>query len=429
MAVIERKRYLEMLAKRRDNGRVKIVTGIRRCGKSVFLDTIYRDRLIRDGVAKEQIILLDLDDYHNARYRNPVELDDYLRGMVKNEDQRYYILIDDIHRVKPAPDPSRPDKAIRFTDVLSGLGRLPNVDVCATVSNSKTLSCDIATNLRCDIIPLTPLTYEEFHAAYPGDKSLAWREYSTYGGMPEVLAIESHEDKAHYLADLFRLIYITDVIERNHLKVDEEVLDQLLYMISSSVGSLTNPTQLANKFKSANTLKIKNETISRYLDCFIETFVIHKSLRYDINGRTYIETPQKYYFSDIGLRNVKTNFCQGEEGPIIENILHNELKARGFNIDVGVVPIRWKDEDGKARRSMLEVDFVLSKGKKRCYIQSASTVAEKETRQQVSAPLCHIDDTFPKIVITQDKKRIRTDNRGIRYLNIEDFLSGKINNL
>jgi len=386
---------------------------------------------MREGVAKEQIITLDLDDNLNARYRNPIELSDYLRSLIKKEDKRYYILIDEIQKVKPVPNPYLPDEKIGFVDVLNGLKNLPNVDVYVTGSNSKMLSSDIATEFRGrgDIIPLSPLTYDEFYAAYPGEKRYAWREFITYGGMPKVLSIPSHEDKAQYLADLFRLIYIKDVIERNRLKADEGALDELLNVISSAVGSLTNPTKIADTFLSVRKLKIKNETISRYLDCFIEAFVLHKAFRYDIKGRAYIETPLKYYFSDIGLRNVKINFRQHEENHILENILYNELKARGFNVDVGVVPIRWKDKDGKMKLSMLEVDFVLNKGDNRYYIQAALTVAEEAKRLQEVNSLNRIDDSFTKIVVTKDETLPWTDEQGVRYINIEDFLLGKINEL
>ena len=431
MVVIERKRYLEKLIRLRDNGQVKIITGIRRCGKSFLLNVIYRDYLMQDGVKKEQIIGLDLDDNLNARYRNPMELSNYLRSLVKDEDKRYYILIDEIQKVKPVPNPYLPDEKIGFVDVLNGLKNLPYVDVYVTGSNSKMLSSDIATEFRGrgDIIPLAPLTYDEFYNAYPGEPRFAWREFITYGGMPKLLSIESHESKAQYLADLYRLLYIKDVIERNHLKTDEAVLDELLNIISSAVGSLTNPTKIADTFQTVKKTKIKSDTISRYLDCFIDAFILHKAFRYDIKGRSYIETPLKYYFSDIGLRNVKINFRQHEENHIMENILYNELKVRGFSIDVGVVPVRRKDEDGKMKLSQLEVDFVLNKGEKRYYIQSALTVADEEKRLQEVNSLNRIDDSFTKIVIIKDDKLPWTDERGVLYMNIEDFLLNKINEL
>lgn len=429
--IIARNRYLEKLIKLRDNGQIKIITGIRRCGKSFLLNTIYRDYLMQDGVCKEQIILLDLDDNLNARYRNPIELSSYLRALVSDEGKRYYVLIDEIQNVKSVPNPYLPDEKIGFIDVLNGLKNLSNVDVCVTGSNSRMLSTDIATEFRGrgDIIPLAPLTYDEFYAAYPGEKRFAWREFVTYGGMPKVLSIESHEDKARYLADLFRLIYIRDVIERNHLKADEAVLDDLLNVISSAVGSLTNPTKISDTFRTLKKIRLKNETVSRYLDCFIDAFVLHKAFRYDIKGRAYIETPLKYYFSDIGLRNVKINFRQHEENHIMENILFNELKARGFSIDVGVVPVRWKDEVGKMRLSQLEVDFVLNKGERRYYIQSALTVAEEDKRKQEVNSLNRIDDSFTKMVIIKDDILPWTDERGVKYINVEDFLLNEINML
>lgn len=429
--IIARKRYLEKIIKLRDNGQVKIITGIRRCGKSFLLNTIYHNYLLQNGVNKEQIIILDLDDNLNARYRNPIELSNYLRATVADVDKQYYILIDEIQNVKPVANPYLQGEKINFVDVLNGLKNLPNVDIYVTGSNSKMLSTDIATEFRGrgDIIPLTPLTYDEFYAAYPGEKRFAWREFVTYGGMPKVLSIESHEDKAQYLTDLFRLIYIKDVIERNHLKADEAVLDELLNVISSAVGSLTNPTKIAGTFQTIKRIRLKNETISRYLDCFVDAFVLHKTFRYDIKGRAYIDTPLKYYFSDIGLRNAKINFRQHEENHIMENILFNELKARGFSIDVGVVPIRWKDETGKMRLSQLEVDFVLNKGERRYYIQSALTVAEENKRQQEVNSLNRIDDSFTKLVIIKDDILPWTDERGVKYINVEDFLLKEINTL
>lgn len=427
--IIARNRYLNRLNKLRDNGQVKIITGIRRCGKSFLLNTIYRNHLLQEGVNNEQIIVLDLDDNINARYRNPIELSNYIRALVADANKRYYVLIDEIQNVKSIPNPYLPDEKIGFVDVLNGLKNLPNVDVYVTGSNSKMLSTDIATEFRGrgDIIPLTPLTYDEFYEAYPGEKRFAWREFVTYGGMPKVLSIDSHEDKALYLADLFRLIYIRDVIDRNRLKADEAILDELLNVISSAVGSLSNPSRIADTFQTMKKIKLKNETVSRYLDCFIDAFVLHKAFRYDIKGRAYIETPLKYYFSDIGLRNVKINFRQHEENHIMENILFNELKARGFSIDVGIVPIRWKDETGKLRISQLEVDFVINKGARRYYIQSAFTIAEEDKHQQEVNSLNHIDDSFTKIVITKDDILPWTDERGVKYINIEDFLLKEIN--
>lgn len=431
MEKIARNRYLEKLIKLRNNGQVKIITGIRRCGKSFLLNTIYRDYLLHDGVSKEQIIMLDLDDNLNARYRNPMELSDYLRSAVADQSQRYYILIDEIQNVKPVSNPYLPEEKIGFVDVLNGLKNLPNVDVYVTGSNSKMLSADIATEFRGrgDIVPLFPLTYDEFYASYPGEKRFAWREFVMYGGMPKLLSIKSHEDKAQYLSDLFSLIYIKDVIERNRLKADEAVLDDLLNVISSAVGSLTNPTRIADTFLTVKKLKIKNASISHYLDCFVDAFVLQKAFRYDIKGRAYIETPLKYYFSDIGLRNVKINFRQQEENHILENVLFNELKARGFSVDVGVVPVRYKEEDGKDRYAQLEVDFVVNRGERRYYIQSALSVADDSKRLQEVNSLNRIDDSFIKMVIVKDDILPWVDEHGVRYVNVEDFLLTEIQQL
>lgn len=434
MTIIQRKRYLDKLIALRDNGQVKIITGIRRCGKSFLLNTLYRDYLIKQGVAPEQIIFLDLDDIQNHTYRNPIKLDQHVREMIKDNNKRYYILIDEIQKVRriPNPDlPNEPDEKIGFVDVLNGLKNLPNADICVTGSNSKMLSSDIVTEFRGrgDLIRLSPLTYDEFYDAYQEDKHRAWREFITYGGMPKIVLLTSHEEKSQYLADLFNLIYLTDVIERNNLKANIDVLDDLLNIVSSAVGSLTNPSRLANTFESVKHLKIKNETLSHYLDCFIEAFILNKSFRYDIKGRAYMDTPLKYYFTDIGLRNVKINFRQQEENHMMENVLYNELKARGFSIDVGVVPYRWKDQEGKMRQSLLEVDFVVNKAEKRYYIQSALTVAEEDKRQQEVNSLNRIDDSYTKIVIVKDGILPWTDDRGVQYIAIEDFLLEKINEL
>lgn len=431
MKIIERKRYLDRLIALRDNGQVKIITGIRRCGKSFLLHTLFRNHLLAEGVDAEQIITLDLDDSYHARYRNPMELSDYVREKVKDTSRRHYVLIDEIQQVRPIPNPYLPEEKIGFTDVLNGLKNLPQVDVYVTGSNSKMLSTDIATEFRGrgDIIALAPLTFDEFYAAYPKEKRHAWREFITYGGMPKLLSIEEHEEKARYLDMLFRLIYIKDVIERNRLKTDEAVLEDLLNVIASAVGSLTNPTKIADTFKSVKRLNIKNETIARYLDCFVDAFVLHKSFRYDIKGRAYIDTPLKYYYTDIGLRNVRLNFRQQEENHIMENVLYNELRARGFNVDVGVVPLRRKDADGRMKTSMLEVDFVVNRGEKRHYIQSALTVGEEQKRLQEVNSLHRIDDSFAKWVVVKDDILPWTDEQGVRYVNIEDFLLREIQQL
>ncbi|MCD8387310.1 MAG: ATP-binding protein [Bacteroidales bacterium] len=395
------------------------------------MNKIFHDYLIGQGVSNGQIIQLDLDDSLNARYRNPLELDTYLREQLKEKATQYYILLDEIQKVKPVPNPYLKEDRIGFVDILNGLKNLTNVDVYVTGSNSKMLSTDIATEFRGrgDLIAMSPLTYDEFYAAYSDDKKRAWREFFTYGGMPKILSLKSHEEKAKYLFDLFNHIYIKDILERYNLKADEAVLNDLLNVISSAVGSLTNPSRIADTFQSVKKLKIKNETISRYLDCFVEAFLLHKALRFNIKGRSYIETPLKYYFTDIGLRNAKINFRQQEENHIMENILFNELKARGFSVDIGVVEYNHKNAEGKNVCSQLEVDFVVNKGDLRYYIQSALTVDEESKRLQEVNSLNRIDDSFTKIVVVKDDIIPWTDDRGIQYINIEDFLLNKIDHL
>lgn len=430
---IERKRNLQRLINSRKNGQIKIITGIRRCGKSYLLGVLYRDYLLQEGVKPEQIIGLELDNDLNARYRNPLELGAYIRQMVSDTTRDYYVLLDEIQMVEAIDNPYLPKNSgakITFVDVLLGLKNLPNVDVYVTDNNSKMLSSDVATAFRDrgEEIHITPLTYDEFYEAFQKEKRFAWREFVAYGGMPFVLQKNTHEQKSKYLQDLFRLTYIKDVIERNHLRADEETLDELLNVIASAVGSLTNPTRLANTFKSAKGLKVKNETISTYLDCLADAYILSKSYRYDIKGRSYIDTPLKYYFTDIGLRNARLNFRQQEENHIMENILYNELTARGFNVDVGVVEYS-HTVAGKKIRSQLEVDFVVNLTDKRYYIQSALTVADEDKRLQEVNSLNRIDDSYTKIVVVSDNILPWIDERGVQYINIEDFLLKRINTL
>ncbi len=430
---IERKRNLQRLIDSRQNGQIKIITGIRRCGKSYLLGVLYRDYLLQNGIAAEQIITLELDNDINARYRNPLELGAHLRQIVSDTTKYYYVLLDEIQMVEAIDNPYLPPKSgskITFVDVLLGLKGLPNVDIYVTGSNSKMLSSDVATAFRDrgEEIHITPLSYDEFYAAYPKEKRFAWREFVAYGGMPLVMQKNTHEEKSNYLQDLFRLTYIKDVVERNHLRASAETLDELLNVVASSVGSLTNPTRLANTFQSVKGLKIKNETISTYLNCFIDAYILSKSYRYDIKGRSYIDTPLKYYFTDIGLRNARLNFRQQEENHIMENILYNELTARGFNVDVGVVEYNHTSA-GIKKRSLLEIDFVVNLAEKRYYIQSALTVADEAKRQQEINALNRIDDSYTKIVVVRDDILPWTDERGVQYINIEDFLLDKINTL
>jgi predicted AAA+ superfamily ATPase len=317
-----------------------------------------------------------------------------------------------------------PGVTIGFVDVLLGLMKIENVDLYVTGSNSKMLSTDILTEFkdRGDEIKVNPLTFKEFYEAYDGEKRDAWSEYFTYGGMPVVLLRNTHEEKSKYLKDLFAKTYITDVIERHNILNDKEVLEEILNFVSSSIGSLTNPTKLSNTFKTVKKTNISSATINTYLDYFVDAFIIRKSYRYDIKGKKYIDTPLKYYFSDVGLRNARLNFRQQEENHIMENIIYNELVARAFDIDVGVVEYNYKNEKRQSQRTWLEVDFVANKNSKRYYVQSAFTISGEEKRKQETNSLYRIDDSFKKIIVVKDNIIPWHDEKGILYVGIERFL-------
>lgn len=431
---IKRNRYLQKLIKSKNDGQIKIITGIRRCGKSILLNELYRQYLLDSGVTEEEIIAIELDNDISIRYRNPLELSKYIREKVKEQNKKYYVLIDEIQMVEDIPNPYLPKESrskITFVDVLLGLKSMRNLDIYVTGSNSRMLSSDILTTFRDrgEEIHISPLTYDEFLPAYKGDRRHAMREFMVYGGMPMVLQKTSHEEKTKYLTDLFNLTYIKDVIERNKLRTDKETLDELLNFVASSVGSLTNPSRLANTFQSVKHINIKNESVSKYLDCFTDAFILEKAYRYDIKGRKYINTPLKYYFTDIGLRNARLNFRQQEENHIMENVIYNELTARGFNVDVGVVEYTHADENGKIIRTQLEVDFIVRVATKNYYIQSALTVSEERKRLQEINSLSRIPDSYTKIVVVRDDILPWTDEKGIQYIGMEDFLLEYINNM
>ena len=424
--VIERPQYLQKLINKRENGFIKVITGIRRCGKSYLLFNLYREYLTGTGVEDSQIIELALDEARNARYRNPMELDQYIREQITDKNQMYYVFLDEIQKVAEIQNPHVDDTnaKIGFVDVLLGLMKIKNVDLYVTGSNSRMLSSDILTEFRDrgDEIKVNPLTFREFCTAFDGDKREAWREYYTYGGMPVVLLRKSHAEKSKYLKDLFAKTYITDVLERHKIAKDKEVLEELLNIVSSSIGSLTNPTKLSNTFGSLKKIKISSFTISAYLDYFIDAFIICKSLRYDIKGKKYIDTPLKYYFTDVGLRNARLNFRQQEENHIMENIIYNELCARAFDVDVGVVEHNHKNKLGKSQRSQLEVDFIANRETRRYYIQSALSVSDEEKRMQETNSLYRIADSFKKIIVVKDDIIPWHDERGVLYIGIEQFL-------
>lgn len=424
--IIKRDRYLKKLIAKKENGLIKVITGIRRCGKSYLLFELYHAYLNSVGIPDDNIIELALDEVTNARYRNPLELDQYLRQQIIHKDRKYYIFIDEIQKVSEIQNPyvDDADAKIGFVDVLLGIMKIKNVDLYVTGSNSRMLSSDILTEFkdRGDEIRVNPLTYREYYDAFPGEKRYAWREYYTYGGMPLVLSKQTHEEKSKYLKDLFTKTYISDVIEHNRIGNEQLVLEDLLNIISSSVGSLTNPTKLSNTFRSVKQISVTPYTIGKYLDYFIDAFIMCKAFRYDIKGKKYMETPLKYYFTDVGLRNARLNFRQQEENHIMENIIFNELLVRDFDVDVGVVEYNHTNEDGKKVRTQLEIDFVANKGNKRYYIQSALTVDDEEKRRQETNSLNRVGDSFRKIVVVKDDIIPWHDEQGILYIGIERFL-------
>ncbi len=421
-----REQYLNEIISKKDNGRIKIITGLRRSGKSVLLFQLYRDWLLGEGVKEDQIIALALDVLENARYRNPLELDKYIRGHMIDPKKRYYIFIDEIQFVSEIRNPyvDNEDAKITFIDVILGFMHMDNADVYVTGSNSKMLSSDILTQFRDrgDEIRVYPLSFAEFYNKYVGDKRGAWQDYYTYGGMPYVTSLESHEEKSRYLKDLFERTYIKDVLERHELRNDTQVLDILLDVLASGIGSLTNPSKLANTFKSERKIGIGSETIDKYIGYFEESFLLKKVVRYDVKGRKYIGTPAKYYYTDLGLRNARLGFRQLEETHIMENVLYNDLIRRGMNVDVGVVEYNTKDASGKKIRKQLEVDFVVNQGGKRFYIQSALSIASPDKKEQEIESLKRIPDSFSKIVVVRDYLKPWQDENGITYVGIEQFL-------
>ena len=427
---VQRPRYLNRLIDKKDNGRVKIITGIRRCGKSYLLFELYRKYLLSSGVSEEQIIMIALDSLKNIKYRNPIELDNYLRDKIQDNELKHYIFIDEIQFVEEISNPylEGEHSKITFIDLVLGLMKIPNADIYITGSNSKMLSSDVLTQFRDrgDEIRVYPFSFAEFYSCYEGDKRKAFDEYCLYGGMPMSVQLSNHEQKSEYLKNVFTSTYIKDVMERNKVLKDASIMDDLLDIISSSIGSLSNPTKLANTFMSEKNIKISQFTVSNYLDYFIDAFLIEKARRYDVKGRKYISSPYKYYFSDIGLRNARLNFRQNEQSHIMENVIYNELRMRGLNVDVGVVEYNYKDENKKTIRKNLEVDFIINRGSNRYYIQSALNVDTKEKQVQETESLRRTGDSFKKVVIVRNNVVPRFDDDGILYIGVEDFLLDEI---
>ena len=403
---IKRDYYLQKLIDRKNNHLIKIITGIRRCGKSYLLNHLFKNYLLDNGVSSNHIIMIALDDDGNSDLLDSKNLRKYIDDKILDDDL-YYILLDEIQMVP------------NFEGLLNGLLRKENLDIYVTGSNSKFLSSDIITEFRGrgDEIRVYPLSFKEFYSSYDGSKEEAWIEYYTYGGLPLIMSYTKEEDKMNYLDMQKDNVYLNDVIERNNIKNKEE-LEKLIEIISSSIGSLTNPLKLARTFKSynKNTL-LTDKTIYNYLSYFEDAFIIEKTLRYDIKGKKYIDTPYKYYFTDIGIRNAFLNFRQQEENHIMENIIYIELKRRGFKVDVGVVEAR--DKDG---RKQYEIDFIANKGNNKFYIQSVLNIDTKEKREQEEKSFMYVNDFFKKIIIVKDNIKRWRDDKGIVIMGITDFL-------
>ena len=426
---IPRPDYLDKLLRKRGNGRVKIITGIRRCGKSYLLFNLFKEFLLANGVAPDQVIELALDDLANIRYRNPFELVKFVRSKIRNPALPHYVFIDEIQCSREEKNPYvSGDQRITFVDALVSLMRTPNLDIYVTGSNSRMLSSDILTQFgdRGDEVRVFPLSFAEYRGACP-EKASARRDDMVLGGMPHVLSLPTLEEKSLYLKRLFEETYVRDILERNHLRNSAETLGLLIDFVSSAVGSLTNPTTLQRRFDTQRRIRISHATISQYLDYLEEAFLLSSAKRYDVKGSRYFSSQQKYYFTDIGLRNARINFRQTEPNHIMENVLYNDLVRRGFNVDVGVVPIQRSVPGAGGRREniQLEVDFVVNRGMDRCYIQSAFSIPDEAKQEQETASLNRIRDSFQKIVVLRENVVPWTDERGIRYVGLEDFLLGE----
>ena len=407
---IKRDIYLNKLISKKHNGLVKVVTGVRRCGKSYLLFNLFRDHLAEDHVADDHIIEVAFDSYENKKFRDPEVFFPYLKERISDKDM-YYVLLDEVQMLDD------------FESVLNSLVRMKNVDVYVTGSNARFLSKDIITEFRGrgDEVHIYPLTFAEYMSAYDGDVQSGWRDYVLYGGLPLIFSFETPDQKSDFLKRLLDETYLSDIIGRNDIRNKAE-LEELLNILSSSMGSLTNATKLSNTFKSVKNKTISKTTIKRYIDYLCDSFLIDKAIRYDIKGKKYIDTPSKYYFTDLGLRNARLNFRQIEETHAMENIIFNELKVRGFNVDIGVVVVNETDQNGKKIRKQLEIDFVCNKGSKRYYIQSAFAVSDAGKMRQEQRSLINTGDGFKKIIITKDALAPLYNEEGVLVMNVFDFL-------
>lgn len=407
---IKRDKYLNDLINRMHNGMIKVVTGIRRCGKSYLLFNIFKNYLLEHGVASSHIITIELDQRKNKKYRDPDTILDYIESLIEDDGQ-YYVMLDEVQMLQ------------EFEEVLNSLLHIRNADIYVTGSNSKFLSKDVITEFRGrgDEIHIYPLTFKEFMEAYNGDMYHGWAEYVVYGGLPLTVTMKTEEQKISYLTNLFKETYLKDIIERHHIEKTQEIED-LINILASAIGSLTNPPKIEAIFKSSIQSTISLNTIRQYVEHLEDAFIINKANRYNVKDRKYIGTPLKYYFEDVGLRNARLGFRQVEETHLMENIIYNELRSRGYTVDVGVVEKRGTDENGKEYKNQLEIDFVANLGSKRYYIQSAFSMPTEEKRIQEKASLVNVNDSFKKIIVVKDVVNVTRDEDGITTMSIYDFL-------
>ncbi len=420
--IIKRDIYLNRLISRMNNGMIKIITGIRRSGKSYLLFELFHGYLIASGVQEDHIIKVSLDDEDYSQYRDPNKLYEYILKNMEGKEGQYYVFLDEVQYAISKKEIKNTDEPIRLYGVLNGLLRRKNVDVYVTGSNSKFLSSDVMTEFRGrgDEIHIAPLSFLEFFPVHGGDLQDAWKEYTYYGGLPHILEERNEDDKVRYLGRLNSEIYLRDILERYEIKKGSG-MEELMRVLASSVGSLTNPQKISDTFGSGGQKGLSMPTVSEYLTYLRETFIIDKAERYDVKGRKYISTPSKYYFTDIGLRNALLNFRQYEETHILENIIYNELIIRGYNVDVGIVEV-YATENDKRVHKQLEVDFVANLGSKRYYIQSAFAIPDIEKMRQEQASLIRIPDSFKKIIVVYGQTPLWRNEQGITIMNIFDFL-------
>lgn len=407
---IKRNRYLNTLISKKHNGLIKVITGMRRCGKSYLLFTLFKEHLLSDGIDEDHIIEIAFDAFENKKYRDPDVLYPYLKEQIK-DDAMYYILLDEVQLLG------------EFESILNSLIRMKNVDVYVTGSNARFLSKDVITEFRGrgDEVHMYPLSFAEFMSVYPGTKQDGWNEYMLYGGIPLVLEFTTPDQKIAFLKSLFEETYISDIVGRHNIRNKAE-LEELLNILSSAIGSLTNPQKLSSTFQTVKKKKISNSTIKRYIDYLCDSFLIDSAIRYDVKGKKYIDTPVKYYFTDMGLRNARLNFRQIEETHSMENIIFNELKMRGFNVDVGVIMQYETNEKGTNIRKQLEIDFVCNQGSKRYYIQSAYAIPDQAKMEQEQRSLMLTGDFFKRMIITKDTPAPYYNESGVLIMSVYDFL-------